>query len=112
MPTLANLFNLDYDPRLYMGDDLLSDTYESITVYADGSWKNEIAFYDASRSEVKYYTDKMYTNEELIEINTRVNNKILYSSLAIKNSYFNYLYEKIKEYEDNIDLQTNEKIKD
>ena len=26
-PTIANLFNLDYDPRLYMGSDVLSDEY-------------------------------------------------------------------------------------
>jgi len=104
LPTVANLFNLDYDPRLYMGSDLLSDSYESITVFADGSWKNEIAFYDAAKSEVKYYTDKTYTNEELIEINTKVNNKILYSSLAIKNNYFNYLDEKKKENKEVNDL--------
>lgn len=109
LPTLANLFNLEYDPRLYMGSDLLSDTYESITVFADGSWKNEMAFYDASRSKVTYYTDKTYTNEELIEINTKVNNKILYSSLAIKNNYFNYLNEKKKEYQEtnNLDEEIN-----
>jgi len=111
LPTLANLFNLDYDPRLYMGDDLLSEEYESITVYADGSWKNEIAFYDASRSEVKYYTDKVYTNEELIEINSKVNNKILYSSLAIKNNYFEYLEKKKVEYTENLTLKEDEKVR-
>ncbi len=26
-PTLANLFNLDYDPRYYMGTDVFSDDY-------------------------------------------------------------------------------------
>ena len=109
LPTLANLFNLDYDPRLYIGDDLLSEDYDSITVYADGSWKNEIAFYDASRSEVKYYTDKTYTNDELMEINSKVNNKILYSSLAIINNNFEYLEKKKEQYKEKLTLNQKEK---
>ena len=98
VPTLANLMNLNYDPRLYMGDDLLSEDYESLVVFADGSWKNEIAFYNASTSKIKYYTDKEYTSEEIKEINTTVNLKISMSSSAIKNNYFKYLEEKIDEY--------------
>ena len=70
-----------------MGSDLLADTYESITVFADGSWTNEYAFYDVSRSQIKYYTDKTYTVDELIEINTKVSNKILYSSLQDSHSF-------------------------
>ena len=39
-PTLANLFNLDYDPRYYMGTDVFSDDYLIMVAFADGSWKN------------------------------------------------------------------------
>ena len=92
LPTVANLFDLDYDPRLYMGSDLLSKDYESIVVFADGSWKNEYAYYNASRSNIEYYTDKTYTIEELQNINNKIDLKIKMSSLAIKNNYFNYLY--------------------
>ena len=92
LPTIANLFDLDYDPRLYMGNDLLSKDYESIVIFADGSWKNEYAYYNASRSSIEYYTDKTYTIEELQNINNKIDLKIKMSSLAIKNNYFNYLY--------------------
>lgn len=92
LPTIANLFDLDYDPRLYMGTDLLSEDYESLVVFADGSWKNEYAYYDASKSDIKYLTDKTYTIEELQAINESIDMKIKMSSLAIKNNYFNYLY--------------------
>ncbi len=98
LPTLANLLNLDYDPRLYMGSDVLDDSYKSLVVFADGSWKNEIAYYNAAKSKIKYYGDETYTDEEIKEINNMVNNKIEISSLAIKNNYFNYLEEKYKEY--------------
>lgn len=100
VPTIANLMNLEYDPRLYMGTDLLSEDYESLVVFADGSWKNEIAYYNASTSKIKYYGDVTYTVEELQKINETIDLKISMSSKAIKNNYFNYLENKIKEYEE------------
>ena len=96
LPTIANLFNLDYDTRYSTGQDLFSSDYQSITVFADGSWKNEIAFYNASNDNITYYTDKEYTIDEIIKINESVNNKIKYSNLAIQHDYFNYLYTNLK----------------
>ncbi|MBQ8901448.1 MAG: sulfatase-like hydrolase/transferase [Bacilli bacterium] len=100
VPTIANLMGLDYDPRLYMGDDLLSDDYESLVVFADGSWKNEKAYYNASTSKLKYYGEDTYTTEEVQKINSDVSLKISMSSKAIKSNYFNYLEKKIDEYEE------------
>lgn len=95
LPTIANLFDLDYDPRLYMGSDLLSEDYESLVVFADGSWKNEYAYYDASKTDIEYFTDKTYSIEELQRINQSIDAKIKMSSLAIKNNYYEYLYESL-----------------
>ena len=92
LPTIANLFGIDYDPRLYVGSDILSDDYKSLVVFADGSWKNEVAYYNASKGTLKYFGDKVYTLEEVQEINQRVDTKMKMSNLAIKNNYFNYLY--------------------
>lgn len=99
VPTIANLMNLDYDPRLYMGSDLLSNDYNSLVIFADGSWKNELAYYNASTGKIKYYTDVTYTGEEIQKINAQVDLKISMSTKAIKNNYFNYLEEKLNEYE-------------
>ena len=95
LPTIANLFGIKYDPRLYVGSDILSANYESIVVFADGSWKNEYAYYNASKGNIKYYTDKEYTTEELQSINDTINLKMSMSGLAIKNNYFKYLYENV-----------------
>ncbi len=92
-PTIANLFNLNYDPRYYMGSDILSDEYESRVIYADGSWKNELAYYNASNGNIKYYTDKEYTMDEIKDINSKINLKTQMSSLIIQNNYFKYLDE-------------------
>ena len=96
LPTIANLFNLNFDSRYYTGLDLFSSEYESITVFADGSWKNEEAFYDASSSKITYYTNKEYSLKEIIEINQKVADKIKYSNLAIQHDYFNYLNQNLK----------------
>ena len=91
LPTVANLFGLDYDPRLYIGTDLLSEEYESMVVFADGSWKNEKAYYNASKGTVEYFEEEEYSVEELQNINKKIEMKINMSSLAIKNNYFDYL---------------------
>jgi len=96
VPTIANLFNLDYDARYYVGSDILSSNYNGLTVFADASWKNEYAYYDASLNDVIYYSDKKYQIEDIIKINQIVEDKIKYSNLAIQHNYFEYLYSNLK----------------
>lgn len=95
LPTVANLFDLDYDSRLYMGTDALSREHEDMVIFIDGSWKNKDAFYDASISEIKYYTQNSYSREEILAINTKVRLKLEMSGLAIKKNYFRYLNEEL-----------------
>ncbi len=102
LPTLANLFALDYDPRLYGGTDLLSDSYEEIVVFADGSWRTDIAYYDATKSKINYIGADKYTDEEIISINTKVKNEMKMDNLAIKTNYFAYLENGLKSSEDDI----------
>lgn len=102
LPTLANLFALDYDPRLYGGTDLLSDSYEGIVVFADGSWRTDKAYYDATKSKINYIGADKYTDEEIISINTKVKNEMKMDNLAIKTNYFVYLENGLKSSEDDI----------
>ena len=90
LPTIANLFNLDYDPKLMMGSDMLSKDYESLVVFADGSWKNEHAFYNASNKKVNYYDDK-YTEEDIINITKNIATRLKVSTKAIETNYFEFI---------------------
>ena len=54
LPTLLNMFDLEYDPRLYLGTDIFSNTHSSRAVFADGSWTNERGYYHAPNSSMKY----------------------------------------------------------
>ena len=95
LPTLANLFNLDYDPRLYGGEDLLSDTYTNVVAFADGSWRSDIGYFDATSSQITYLGDKKYTTEEIKKINNKIKIEMEMNNLAIKRDYFTYLNEKL-----------------
>ena len=95
LPTLANLFDLDYDPRLYGGEDLLSDTYTNVVAFADGSWRSDIAYFDATTSNITYLSDKTYSSEEIKKINNKIKTEMDMDNLAIKRDYFSYLNEKL-----------------
>lgn len=99
LPTIANLFDVDYDPRLYMGADLFDPDYKSLAIFADGSWANEVAYYDASNSKLTYKNPaNTLTDQYVISLNQEINNKINMSNLAIKKDYFNYLFKEKSKY--------------
>jgi phosphoglycerol transferase MdoB-like AlkP superfamily enzyme len=91
LPTIANLFDLDYDPRLYGGYDLFSSDYPNIVVFADGSWRSDIAYYEVTTGKITYLGDETYTNDQIIAINNQIKNEMTMDNLAIKTNYFNYL---------------------
>lgn len=98
LPTLLNMFDVNYDPRLYFGNDIFSD-YDHKAYFADGSWQDEIGYYSASKGK---FTPKdennTYTNEEIININREISTKQQMSALAIKNDYYNYLFKGLDKY--------------
>ncbi len=100
VPTIANLFDLEYDPRLYVGEDLLSEDYSKRVYFANGSWKDAKAFYNATTGKVKYTNEEdVYSTETIQSINKEIDLKIKMSNAAIKTNYFKHLYDSIKENE-------------
>lgn len=98
LPSLLNMFNLDYDPRLYLGHDVFSD-YSDRTVFADGSWQDSIGYYSATTGKFSPKDEsKTYTSDELYEINSEITTRQKMSALAIKNDYFNYRNKAITKY--------------
>ncbi len=91
LPTLLNMFDIDYDPRLYLGHDTFSE-YEDRAVFSDGSWQDSLGYYNASTGKFTAVDENnSYSEEELIIINNEINIRQSMSSLAIKKDYFNYL---------------------
>lgn len=117
LPTLLNMFNLNYDPRLYLGTDIMSNAHGR-TVFADGSWQDEVGYYSATsgkfnRSNTEDTYNSFYTEEELKLINAEITTRQKMSALAIKNNYFKYLNNALKKYEkveetNEVDINENE----
>lgn len=109
LPTLANLFDLDYDPRLYMGEDILDpyykNSYKNRVILADGSWENGIGRYDATNGIMTYFEENDYTNEEIIAFNKEINDQIKMSNLAITTNYFKYLSDGLEEMNENTEIE-------
>ncbi len=101
LPTVANLFDLEYDPRLYLGEDLFSKDYSNLAIFADGSWQSPYAYYDAEKAQITYTNDDSfrYDDEEILKINKDIHEKISMSNLAIVKNYFHYLDTKLHEKE-------------
>ena len=107
LPTIANMFDLEYDSRFYMGEDLFSKDYSNIAIFTDGSWQSKYAFYDAAKSKLNYINDNYkYTSDEVIKINETINQKISMSNMIITRNYFNYLEKEMEEY-NNLDNENN-----
>ena len=105
LPTMANLFDLDYDPRFYMGEDLFAKNFSNRVVFADSSWEDQIARYDSNLGKITYFGDEKYTYEELRKINSEIAMKKQMSKLAIENNYFEVLEKELKEKQEEVDKQ-------
>ena len=93
LPTLYNLFGLDYDSRLFMGKDILS-TSPGLVYFQNKSWVSDYGTYYANTGK---FTAK--ENQELLEnyvnnINKIVANRINMSKLIIENNYYEKVYNK------------------
>lgn len=90
LPTISNLFGVEYDSRLLVGRDVFSDA-EPIVLWYDYTWKTDKGSYN---SETRKFTpapgvevDDAYVSR----IKDIVYNKIYYSREVQNTDYFNYL---------------------
>lgn len=95
LPTLLNLFGCEWDSRLYIGRDVLSDA-EGLYFDSGYNWKTEVGTY---RGGV-FYPNPGY--EEVGEAyikrhNAIVANKIIFNRSVIYNAYFPYVYSLLEE---------------
>ena len=92
VPTLANLFGLAYDSRLYMGKDILSDT-AGLVIFADKSFLTDKVKYNASDGEVISLTGEELPAAYLETMKQVVSNRFKVSKGIIDLDYYSYLPE-------------------
>lgn len=88
LPTVYNLFGIDYDSRLFTGRDILS-TSDGIAIMSNRSWVTSKGTYFASSR--KFVPKEDVDADYVAKINQLVKNRLNISKLIIKNDYYKYL---------------------
>ena len=91
LPTLLNLFGLEFDSRLFAGRDVFSDA-EPLVFWLDRSWKTDYGYYHAPRGEFTPEDGYDVPDEYVEWIKAVVNNKINYSDAVTSYDYFSFLF--------------------
>ena len=92
LPTLLNLFGIEYDSRLIVGKDILSNG-ECLAIFSNYSWVSDYGTYYANKK--KFVAKEGITLEDqtayVAAINNRVSNYYSISKLIMDNDYYNYI---------------------
>lgn len=90
LPTVLNLYNLNYDPRFYLGTDYFSQQ-ESIVYFPDGDWTTNKGTYYAATNEFVPADESVSVDDSYVTNNTaRVNNAFNISLMIYQTDYFKY----------------------
>ncbi len=90
LPTLLNLFGIEYDSRLIMGKDILSDT-PGIAIFSNRSWVSDKGIYKNGHFNLKEDTFLESESEYINYMNNLVANRFTLSNLIIKNNIYDYI---------------------
>ena len=88
LPTLSNLFGVQYDSRLMCGRDVLSDELP-LAFWLDGTWKTDKgSFIDGKFTPVEgTEVDEQYIKT----VKAIISNKITFAKAVANRNYFNYI---------------------
>ncbi len=87
IPTIANLMGLEYDSRLYMGQDMFSDN-QPLIIFVDRSFITEKGRYSA-KTKTFYWNDGYAEDDEYVKNMIKyVNAKFYYSAKILEQDYY------------------------
>ncbi|MBR2577741.1 MAG: sulfatase-like hydrolase/transferase [Erysipelotrichaceae bacterium] len=87
LPTVANMFGLNYDPRLYIGSDIFND--DCTVVMPNADWIDNTGIHINSSDEfIPFNENDSYTQEEIDSKSTYVRNLIKVGRAMVSNDYY------------------------
>lgn len=96
VPTLCNLFGVEYDSRLLPGRDVLSDA-QPLVFNLGYDWKTDKGTYLAGKNRFTPVSETTYIPEDYVEnMKTIVKNKINYCKGVLKQDYFSHVFSEDK----------------
>jgi len=91
LPTMLNLFGIEYDSRFIMGQDLLSDS-EGLVVFANRSFITDTVKYDSVTDEIIVKDGSPINTKYINKINNLVDNQFKISNLILENNYYEKVF--------------------
>ncbi len=90
LPTLYNLFGIDYDSRVIIGKDILS-TEPGLAIFENRSWVSDYGTYFASTGQF-VLKDGMTVEDDYVSYMKKVvQNRMNMSKMIMENNYYQYL---------------------
>ncbi|MBP8691439.1 MAG: sulfatase-like hydrolase/transferase [Sedimentibacter sp.] len=93
IPTLSNLMGLEYDSRLLMGRDILSDS-DPLVIFTDRSFITDKVAYNAKTDKAISLTGEEIDDSYIQEIFEKVKLKFKYSAMILDTNYYKILFNK------------------
>lgn len=90
LPTVSNLMGLDYDSRLIVGRDILSDC-EGLVMFNNRSWITDKAMYNASNGEITYLTDDPVSEDYIKAVKSTVRTRFKVADKIFDYDYYQYI---------------------
>lgn len=87
VPTLSNLFGLEYDSRLLMGSDILSDA-PALVIFSNRSWITDRAIYNSVANTVNFKDGTTVDKSYIGKVNRIVADKFKYSAKILETDYY------------------------
>ena len=91
LPTVSNLFGLEFDSRLYMGRDVFSDA-EPLVMFRNRSWITGVARYNSQTGKAEFFDGAEPDDAYIKAINTEVGNRFAVSTRILDNDYWRILF--------------------
>ena len=92
LPTVLNLFGIEYDSRIIMGKDILSSS-PGVAIFKNKSWVSDMGTYYAANGKFVAKVDDV-PSDYVKNMNGIVNNRVAISRMIVQNNYYKYLFNK------------------
>jgi phosphoglycerol transferase MdoB-like AlkP superfamily enzyme len=91
VPTLSNLFGLEYDSRLLMGQDILSDAAPLVPL-SNRSFITDKVMYNSETGEATMLTQEALPENYIRNLNKVIKNKFTVAQSILQNDYYRYVF--------------------
>lgn len=95
LPTLCNLFGVEWDSRLYVGRDVLSDALP-LVFFGNYDWKTDLGHYSSTSNTFTPADENALIPEDYVkQISSIVRNRMTFSKSVLSCDYYTHVYDAV-----------------